>query len=291
MLEKRIVTACILLLIFISGIIYLPPLYFALLSGIVLLLGAWEWTRLAGCQSYLSRGISLVCMISPIAYVLINFLILQDYYKITLLGTISLLRYVAIFTWIFACLVVFFYPKGTVIYRSKIAGTLIGSCLLVPTYSALVFLQDAAYIRTLSVAWVLYPLILVWVADISAYFVGKRFGRHQLSPKISKGKTWEGVLGAMLGTVLVSIIGYYFLIMKTPYHAYGHISIFIWTIFSLILAAFSIIGDLFESIFKRLRHLKDSGNILPGHGGVMDRIDSLTAVLPLFMVGLMFLGR
>ncbi len=290
MLEKRIVTACILLIIFVASVIYLPPLYFELFTGVILLLAVWEWTGLAGCKTLWGRIISAIFIISPICFVLINFLILQGYYNITLYGTISFLRYIAIFTWIFACLVVFFYPKGTVIYRSNIVGTLIGSCLLIPTYAALVFLQDAAYIRTLSVAWVLYPLVLVWVADISAYFVGSRFGRHKLAPKISKGKTWEGVAGAVLGTVLVSSLGYYFLIMKTSYYAYAHISLFLWTIFSLMLMGFSIIGDLFESVFKRLRDVKDSGNILPGHGGILDRIDSLTAALPLFMVGLMLFG-
>ena len=127
---------------------------------------------------------------------------------------------------------------------------------------------------------VLYILSLIWVCDIAAYFVGKRFGKHTLAPKLSPGKTWEGVLGAYAGGLLVVIVGYLYLDQD--------LSLFSWVMLGLICITFSIVGDLFESLFKRLRNLKDSGTLLPGHGGVLDRIDSITATVPIFAIGFMF---
>ena len=153
-------------------------------------------------------------------------------------------------------------------------GVVAGCLVLVPSWFLLVALQHRN-------PWlVLYILSLIWVCDIAAYFVGKRFGKYKLAPKLSPGKTWEGVLGAYVGGLFVILVGYHYL-------AQDH-SLFSWVMLGLITITFSIVGDLFESLFKRLRNLKDSGTLLPGHGGVLDRIDSITAAVPIFAIGFMF---
>ena len=128
--------------------------------------------------------------------------------------------------------------------------------------------------------WVLFVFALVWMADIGAFFFGRRFGRVRLAPEVSPGKTWEGVLGGIAVSSLVAVAG----------SAWFHVS---WPIFvPLCLAAvgFSIIGDLTESLLKRFAGVKDSGSVFPGHGGVMDRIDSLTGAAPVLLLGLTLLG-
>ena len=127
---------------------------------------------------------------------------------------------------------------------------------------------------------VLYLLLLVWAADIGAYFAGKRFGRLKLAPRVSPNKTWEGLLGGVGGALVVAAAGaFVFRLPPVPFIALG-----------LALVMASIVGDLTESLFKRQAGLKDSGTLLPGHGGVLDRIDSLTSSVPFFVLGLGWLG-
>ena len=127
---------------------------------------------------------------------------------------------------------------------------------------------------------VLYILILIWTADISAFFIGRRFGRHRLAPSISPGKTWEGVLGALSVSFIIIAFGY-------PILQPG-MSILNWVVLGVISVIFSVIGDLLESSYKRIRNVKDSGTLLPGHGGMLDRLDSLIAAIPVFTIGFMF---
>jgi phosphatidate cytidylyltransferase len=128
--------------------------------------------------------------------------------------------------------------------------------------------------------WLLFALCLVWAADIGAYFAGRSFGRVRLAPLVSPGKTWEGVLGGLLLAALVALWGSrWFAVPVLPFVA-----------LCLVVVAFSIVGDLTESLLKRFAGLKDSGTLFPGHGGVMDRIDSLTSALPVLLLGLVVLG-
>src|SRR5207302_1283767 len=127
-------------------------------------------------------------------------------------------------------------------------------------------------------------LILIWAADTGAYFAGRAFGKHKLLPNVSPGKTWEGFFGAMLMTVIVMGFVVYFLNIPpnnwVPLFLLGFVTVI-----------FSILGDLFESMLKRQAGIKDSGKILPGHGGILDRIDSLTSAAPIFALGVIMLGR
>jgi len=126
--------------------------------------------------------------------------------------------------------------------------------------------------------WLLYSLSLVWVADTGAYFSGKKFGKHKLAPNISPGKTKEGLLGALISTSLYSLMASFYFSLDTEHSA-------MLILLSIILTFISVSGDLYFSFLKREAGVKDSGNILPGHGGILDRIDSVLAAMPVFIAG------
>jgi phosphatidate cytidylyltransferase len=148
-----------------------------------------------------------------------------------------------------------------------ISGLLVGAVVLFPTWLAMVQL------RTLGAGVLLGIFAVVWMADVAAYFSGKKFGKHKLAPSISPGKTWEGAIGAGVGVLI------YGLVIRQVF-SLELMSLPLWILASLGVTAISIIGDLYESLLKRKAGIKDSSNILPGHGGVLDRIDSLTSTLP-----------
>jgi phosphatidate cytidylyltransferase len=132
-------------------------------------------------------------------------------------------------------------------------------------------------------ALLLFLMVLIWVVDSAAYFSGKRWGRVKLAPFISPGKTREGLYGALVGMVIFSLVLWY-------WGGMGRVGWFAILLLCMTTGLFSVVGDLFESLLKRQRGVKDSGHLLPGHGGVLDRIDSLTAASPIFLFGLMLLG-
>lgn len=268
MLKTRIITAAVLIPLVILGTLYLPSMAFAVVSGIVFWCAMWEWTALAGFQSVFGRTLCLILM--PLCTLLI-LAILQWIGKSVLQESVPLL---ILAFWLLAGFSVVYYPKILSFWKQRAVSVITGCMVLIPAWFMLVALQ---YLDP----WlVLYVFSLIWVSDIAAYFVGKRFGKHKLARKLSPGKTWEGVLGAFMAGFLVILLGFRLLDQNH--------TLFSWIVLGLITITFSIIGDLFESLFKRLRNLKDSGALLPGHGGLLDRIDSLTAAVPIFAIGFMF---
>ena len=184
-----------------------------------------------------------------------------------------------VFSGLFWIFVVPLWLRGKWALSNPMLASLVGFIVLVPT--ALAMMQ----LRTMG-PWVLLgTMAVVWVADIAAYFSGRAFGRHKLAPSISPGKTWEGAIGAV---VAVLLFGFGVLTWQGASNPGGAMvvaaGLVLWT-------AISIIGDLFESLLKRQAGLKDSGTILPGHGGILDRIDSLTSTLPLVALGAVWLAR
>ena len=168
---------------------------------------------------------------------------------------------------IFWCVLVPIWLKLQWRLPHGLAGLITGLVVLFPTWLALVQLRLAGPGALLAI------LAIVWMADVAAYFSGKAFGKHKLAPSISPGKTWEGAIGACIGVVLYGIalrLGFSFAPVALP----------LWVFALLVVTAISIIGDLYESMLKRQAGIKDSSNVLPGHGGVLDRIDSLTSTLP-----------
>ncbi len=268
MLKKRLLTAGLLLPFAIGGVLWLPTIPFSIVSGIVFLLGMWEWTALSGFSSIAGRIGAFFLM--PIILLLI-LAVLQTLGKKALYED-ALLFIIAF--WVAALITLLRYPKDIAWYKNKAVSLMIGCMVLAPAWAMLVALQRE------NPHWVLYVLALIWIADSAAYFVGKKFGKHKLLAKVSPGKTWEGALGALAATLPVTIIGFWLL---EPIQSF-----FSWMILGLITVIFSMVGDLFESAFKRMRNLKDSGSLLPGHGGILDRIDSLTAAVPIFTIGFMF---
>lgn len=275
MLKKRILTAAILIPCVLLLIFYANSQIFTLITGLFFLLASWEWTRLSGFKTRWGRLSGLLAIPTFLVLLLIG---LQKI-GVTQLYETEHLRKVVIYSvlvfWCLASIAVASYPRSAALFHSKGFNLLIGTFVLVPAWATLVALQ------IIQPSWLLYPLLLVWVADTGAYFMGKRFGRHPLAPALSPGKTWEGVVGAFLGSLFVMIPGYFLLLNRSQPLAS-------WILLNVITVLFSIVGDLFESLFKREQNLKDSGSLLPGHGGILDRIDSLTAALPIFAIGLMF---
>lgn len=183
---------------------------------------------------------------------------------------------VGLFVWILNCLAVLTYPRSQNYWGYPIIVA-IASFILLP-----LFIQSLIRVYSLpqGKGLFVYLLFLIWASDIGAYLTGKQWGRHKLIPQVSPGKSWEGVTGGLILAMTVAGVGYYYFM---PY------SISIWFGLALFTVVISIFGDLYISILKRRCQLKDTGNIIPGHGGILDRLDSLNAALPLFYFGLTYI--
>lgn len=294
MLKKRILTALILIPLVVLIIFFAPPIIFAVLSLIVFLYAFKEWLTLTGItQEYpgkkiikplsisLGISISLVFILAVLALIgiFLVLLILNFLFNVEITEPHPYFFWAGfvIALWCLPVLSIVFYPKGSNFYTRGQPSMIIGMVILSLAWFSLCLLQ--AYHPMLA----LYPLVLVWIADSVAFFVGKRYGQFKLAPQVSPGKTWEGLLGAVLASMFFSIFAYYFL--RFYYGMAFNFSIFSWLLFNMIVVLFSAVGDLFESIFKRAHNVKDSGTLLPGHGGLLDRIDAQLSAIPIFAMG------
>ena len=266
MLRTRIVTAAVLAAIVLSVLFALPPGAGIGLVAVLFLAGAWEWARFAGCQGVAGRlGYALaLAALGALAW-----------YATGTWTAWRALMIASVAWWFIAFLWLAFAPDAI----GRLSAALAGVCVLVPAWvglGRLLLLVSPAR----GGSYVFFVLLVVWAADIGAYFAGRRFGRLKLAPAVSPNKTWEGLLGGLAGGLLVSFAGaQYFAFERLAFVSLG-----------LAIVLISVIGDLTESMFKRHAGLKDSGRLLPGHGGVLDRIDSITSSIPLFVVGLGWLG-
>jgi phosphatidate cytidylyltransferase len=250
-------------------VLYLPTAWLGVLLGLLILLAAGEWARLAGLAGRREQWL----------YMLI----------VALLGGLAawgtwiyaystlVLTSLALLWWIYAFADLWRHAgDASGPYRSSGGRLIAGALVLVPAWLATLHLHRTG---AMGPAVVLYTLALVWIADTSAYFVGRAWGRTPLAPKVSPGKTVEGLLGALVSVVVVA----YFcgtMIWRLSGRMLGG-----WMLLAVAAALFSVVGDLVESKLKRLAGVKDSGAWLPGHGGVLDRIDALTAAVPVFAWG------
>ena len=259
MLKQRVVTAVIAIVILALVLFVVPPLFAELFIALVVLVGAWEWSGFLGVVSIATRILYVIFVASLMAVVGMMW---PD-------GVDTVLQ-VAVIWWLFALIWAFMFPTPI----PTIVRWLCGALVLVPLYAALVFLYQA------TPSLLLFVLLIVWAADIGAYFAGKHFGRVKLAPRISPGKTWEGVIGGLLLVALLALARSFW---------FGN-DMAVIVPFSLAVAGVSIVGDLTVSIFKRTAGLKDSGTLFPGHGGVLDRVDSVAAAAPLFALGLGWTG-
>jgi phosphatidate cytidylyltransferase len=264
-LRQRILTAVVLGLALLAVILWLPPEAALVVFACVVLVGAWEWSTFPRFPAAAARWF----------YVLIvglaMFLVWRFSQNEQQLQTLLLL---ALGWWIVAFLWISLAPGSH--NRATVAGS--GLLVLVPAWVAIahLYLQPGDGLATRGPQLVLFLLLLVWAADTGAFFAGRRFGRIKLAPRVSPSKTWEGVLGGLAAAVAVAAVGAWWF----------HLRRVAFLSLCLAVVLISIVGDLTESMFKRYAGVKDSGSIFPGHGGVLDRIDSITAAAPTFLLGL-----
>ncbi|MDN2662897.1 phosphatidate cytidylyltransferase [Psychromonas sp. 14N.309.X.WAT.B.A12] len=274
-MKQRIITALVLAPLAIAAIFFLPLKFFILFATIVFLLASKEW---AGFVS--KEPSSKILYLFAIVLGLSLFLMPSEHIWIeqTLNPYISSSLIVAAVWWCVALLMVIRYPVSATLWKSSRAiKALFGLLTLVPFFWGLVVLRSV----NMNVDFyfgsqlVMYVFLLVWAADSGAYFAGRQFGKRKLAPNVSPGKTVEGLLGGLVCAVIVTYLA-------SQYFSIADNKLTTFFIASIITTLVSALGDLTESIFKREAGLKDSSNLLPGHGGILDRIDSLTAAVPVF---------
>ncbi|WP_054113255.1 phosphatidate cytidylyltransferase [Marinagarivorans algicola] len=269
MLKQRVITAIVLVIVFLSCLFVLPPVAF---QGFVLLMfaiAAWEFSLLAGLQQPVVRiTFSALLTLSVAATGYFLPLIGQ--------GAVKTFFSAAALWWALALLWVQGYPSSVLFWRSILARVIMGLLTLVPAGVGVLMLHSADNGQWL----VLALLALVAAADTGAYFSGKALGRRKLAPNVSPGKSWEGVMGGLIFVACLAL----------AYSSWVGNHWYLGLAIALPAAAVSVLGDLFESMLKRHCGVKDSGVILPGHGGVLDRIDGVTAAAPVFVLALLATG-
>ena len=273
MLRTRVITALVLVVLFLAALIWLAPRAWAVFAAILVIPAAWEWGRLikferTACSLY-------VILVGAICAALYAWMQSQAASGERVAQTL-----VYLIAGVFWVAVVPLWLRRSRLPRSRILAAVTGCVVLVPTWLAMVELRNS------DPALLFLVMAIAWISDIAAYFAGRRYGRHKLAPAISPGKTWEGVAGAVLAISAYALLWSYawpqylpHFVKTLPLGAFGML-LFAWP-----LTAFGVYGDLFESAMKRHAGVKDSGALLPGHGGVLDRIDALTAILPLAALG------
>ncbi|WP_154124459.1 phosphatidate cytidylyltransferase [Grimontia hollisae] len=276
MLKQRVLTAAILAPLVIAGIFFLPLQLFMIAVAGVTLLGLWEWTKFVGTTTRFR------------AFVFPAVLLLGSLFALPLTGNGlelsaangSVVAIAGAVWWLVATVMVLRYPKGASGWSDKnIVQQGFGVLTLLPFLWSVLLLRAYQYEQSplLGAKMVLLVCLLVWSADTGAYFAGKNFGKRKMAPSVSPNKTVEGLIGGVIAAVVVTLVAAYY--FSIPFSSLAMLGLV-----ALLTAFASVLGDLAESMFKRIAGVKDSGSILPGHGGILDRIDSLTAAFPVFTV-------
>lgn len=265
MLLPRIISAIVMALLFIYAVFMLEAGGFQIAIGVVVLLAGWEWARLSGITRQLGR-IAFAGLVGTLCFGAAIFDLQRE------------LLWLAPVLWLMALSWVIRYPAEK-LWQSRFARIVFGLIVLVTTWSAMVVLRDSSEF----LIWLFVLMGLIWGADSGAYFSGKAFGKRKLAPKVSPGKSWEGVLGGLV----VTQVGIAFFAYFSGFSVWGW---FLLAVIAVVTVLTSVLGDLTESLFKRHESLKDSSQLIPGHGGVMDRVDSLTSAAPIYVLLLSFVG-
>jgi phosphatidate cytidylyltransferase len=272
MLLQRFLAALVLIPPALAAVWFLPNEGFAAILAGIFLIAAWEWGGLMQLETRTRAAFLVMISVGLGGFYLLR----AEKDVLTLLLLVAFAWWCVAFVWILR------YPAGLAAAQPRrMAKAIVGLLVLLPSFVALVLIHARTSQGAL---WFLSLLVLVWAADTGAYFAGRAFGRHKMAPRVSPGKTWEGALG---GFVLAGIVSA--LAGMLVFHIEG-LELILFILVCLAVVAFSIVGDLTESMFKRHIGVKDSGNLIPGHGGVLDRLDSLFAAAPLYLGGLLLLG-
>ena len=276
MLRQRIITGTLLALGAILLIVGAPGAVLVGALALATLIACWEWADLSGFQGVLPRIV--YCAMSAGLMALLSYGVLQlgvhpqSQLSRVVLGAAAL-------WWLVALLCVIRFPASGAWWGAVPTRAVIGWLVLLPAWFAFVYLRALAHGEWL----ILFMLALVAAADIGAYFSGTRFGRRKLAPAVSPGKSWEGFFGGILSSLALTIIVWFCALRESS----PELPLPWWLAIALATVLASILGDLTESMVKRHRGVKDSGSLLPGHGGVMDRLDSISAAAPVFALGLL----
>jgi phosphatidate cytidylyltransferase len=271
MLKQRVITAIILVLLAGISLFVLPVEGFVAFVSIVVLLAAWEWSDLASLKNKAVRLLfcAVIAALFTAAYSFCGFdtktLQIESLRQIFIAGAAW---------WVIALALVKTYPASTAVWQHPFIKTVMGLFVLFPAWAAFIYLR---YLPN-GELWVVALVAIVAAADIGAYFSGRRFGRRKLAVQVSPGKSWEGFWGGLLAVVIVAALAS---------NIIAQLSLLQLITIAVLTALASVLGDLLESMVKRQRGIKDSGWMLPGHGGFMDRIDSLTAAAPVFALSLL----
>jgi phosphatidate cytidylyltransferase len=269
--KQRILTALVLAPLAIAAVLFMPTSAFMVIVAAALLLGLWEWTRLIGVEGHPLRALVLAVHAGLLAW-------------------LAWRGWPGVFPWVALAGVLWWGLASLWLIHMKFGSALttanrwmklaIGTFLVVPAWCAAAMLHGDG---ELGPRWTLYALAIVWAADTGAYFVGSRIGGPKMAPSISPGKTWSGFGGGMATVIVLSLVA-------APIFGLGWNEAPLLLLASVLAGLASVVGDLFESIVKRHAGAKDSGYLIPGHGGVLDRIDSVLAALPVFAIAKAWLG-
>jgi len=270
MLLQRTLTALLLAPLAILVILLPPTWLFALVTAVAFLAGLWEWTRLSGLRDRPVRGVLLGAVLVVLALL---------WWQLAMVRWPVLIAGVA--WWALACLWLkhfAFAAAPTAENRNlKLAA---GVLVVFPAFVGLLTIHAS---EPYGPWWTLLTLLIVWAADIGAYFSGRFLGKRKLAPNISPGKTWAGVYGAFVAGAVVAVVGGWLL-------GTGGLRLLGLALLAVLTVAASVVGDLLESLMKRHAQVKDSGRMFPGHGGLLDRMDSVFAAVPVFALGKLLLG-
>lgn len=268
MLKQRVITAVVLAPIVIALVFLLTDLYFALFIGLVVAIGSWEWANIAdfeGWQRYLFSFVFILLMLVAYNFIPANYIL-----------------WFGAAWWALALVLVVQYPKLKNLWSGVWQRSLLVIPVLIPAWISMLQLkqyQDSSLL-------ILLLIFLIWGADIGAYFTGRAFGKVKLAPNVSPGKSWEGLAGGVVSAlVIVSIM----MILWDKIDLMSMAGV-VFLLICLTVILVSVLGDLTESMLKRQRGIKDSGSLLPGHGGILDRIDSIVAAAPIFALLLSVYG-
>ncbi|BFM51036.1 phosphatidate cytidylyltransferase [Marinomonas sp. THO17] len=265
MLLPRIFSAVVMAFLFLFAVFFLGAQAFSLSMAAVVVLAAWEWASLSGVKNQ-SLRVLFALLVAAFCYMTAR----ADWLTMSVMLSPLL--------WCLALYWVIRYPTP-LLWQQTPVRLLFGALVMVSTWAALVVLKQSADFVT----WVLLLMGLIWGADSGAYFAGRRFGKRKLAQYVSPGKSWEGVFGGIVLTQIgVAVFSFWQLYTTQDW--------LLLALVALVTTAVSVLGDLTESLFKRYEGMKDSSHLIPGHGGVMDRVDSLVAAAPIFVVFLMLTG-
>lgn len=281
MLKERVLSAIVMVIVALAAIFWLPPLALTIALSALVVLGMWEWAQFVGFKSQMSRVV-----VAGVTTCILLLLVVAntDYISATRFMTdLSVIAlFIACVWWLAALALVVTYPNSAKLWaKSVVAKFLFGICTLFPFLIGLLAIRFNNYTLDAyqGTYLLLYVFLLVWGADSGAYFFGRALGKHKLAPKVSPGKSWEGALGGLFTSGVIAFV----FLQVTPDDVFGRaLETVPFIVVSVATVAISVLGDLAESMFKRQAGIKDSSNLIPGHGGILDRVDSLTAAIPFF---------